>query len=277
MSDHSELKSILEKVAAEDYAVPNGLDAFALAQTMLQHVGDPDPVLRDDLIYTTLARWIMRDMFNSAEMREILFTILDDRHLTYCLGESGTDSVFTRSFSALLLPPLIIVHRRAPYLSAAEIHHILDHLLAYLTAEQDRRGFVRERGWAHSVAHTADGLDDLAQCDELGVEDLQAIMVGIAGAATTDLAPYVHEEDERLAYATLAVLRRDLVQPGWLVSWVRDFIPPALDRTPFPERHYRFLNIRNYLRSLYFQARKGNVDPDLQSEILDVLEKISHF
>src|SRR4029453_1090750 len=69
---------------------------------------------------------------------------------------------------------------------------------------------------------------------------------------------FVHHEDERLAYATLNVLRRNLVDRSWLVAWLDRFTAaPGQDswRSAYPsdaEAAAR-AHATAFLRSLYFQ------------------------
>jgi hypothetical protein len=169
MMTESQLKEKLLALVQADYQISESDDLDALLQAMIVHIGALDPELRDDLIYTTFFQLIHRQqVLTPQQLRRLLQQVLDDEHLFYGIGEQGTDSVFTRAFSVLLLPLLLIVHRRQAYLGVAEITEVWEKLLRFMREEQDRRGFVEGKGWAHAIAHAADALDDLAQCVEVG-------------------------------------------------------------------------------------------------------------
>lgn len=159
-----ELKRRLQKIATNEFSLPGDLLHTEIIASALDHIGSPDPVLRDELIYATLARWIMGAHLTSAEITSLLDTILDEAHLGYRLGESNTDSVFTRSFSLLLLPPILIAHRERNFLPAEKILEVFSRVMEYLDKERDWRGYIPGKGWAHAAAHAADTLDDLVQC-----------------------------------------------------------------------------------------------------------------
>ncbi len=134
---------------------------------MAAHIGSPDPELRDDLIYDIFAHWIEADLLDAGQLKQLLDVSLDGSHLFYRIGESGTDSVFTRTFSALVIALIVDAHRRHAFLTSGELHRVKDEIEDYLCRERDVRGYVDGKGWAHAVAHAADMLAELAQCPEL--------------------------------------------------------------------------------------------------------------
>jgi hypothetical protein len=109
-----DLREKLRDIVQQNYEVTRA-EARQLLPDMLHHIGSTDPELRDTLIYATLATWITQDTFTSDELKPLLQNVLNDKHLFYCIGEENTDSVFTRSFSVLLIPPLLGTHREKPF------------------------------------------------------------------------------------------------------------------------------------------------------------------
>jgi hypothetical protein len=123
MSGNSaELKILLKEIRDNDYRICEVQDYFSLAQAMVAHLGSPDPVLRDDLIYDILANWITTDRLSAGQLKQLLDVCLDSSHLFYSIGEYETDSVFARSFSALAIALIIDAHRRHGFLSGSERH-----------------------------------------------------------------------------------------------------------------------------------------------------------
>lgn len=283
------LKERLLPLAADEFKLPDGVDAYQRVREMLPHIGAVDSELRDDLIYTCLATWMLdeRELFSEEQYKEILAVALDDMHLFYRLGEKETDSVFTRTFSMLLLPLLLIAHRRRPFLSRDELLHVKERVLAYLAQEQDFRGFVVEgdKGWAHAVAHAADALDDLARCKELHAADLLDILQVIREKVANPQLVYNFEEDERLAIPVLACLERKLLKEAEVKTWLNSFIPLAQEKEPFPASYRQAINIKMFLRSLYFRASKADTavaigetsTQTLLKLVHDILNQISRF
>jgi hypothetical protein len=264
------LKERLQTIAQQDYQAEK-TEVQELLPEMLRSIGSVNSELRDTLIYSTLATWISRGIFTPDELQMILQQALDDEHLFYKLGEENTDSVFTRAFSVLLIPPILWFHRQQPFLKSETLHDTLQKVLFYLYSEKDLRGFVLGNGWAHAVAHTADVLDEFVQCHELGRDELNGVLELIAEVASTEKSVYTHGEDERLSFAVVNAFKRAELnrtdKEAWL-DWFTSFVYKA-GETPDPEGYRSFINIKHFLRTLYFSL--------LQNDALDKdgeLEKI---
>ncbi|MCB8951236.1 MAG: DUF2785 domain-containing protein [Ardenticatenales bacterium] len=244
---------------------------------MMDHIGSPDKQLRDDLIYTAFATWILENhLFDSDQLHQLLMIALDDQHIFYFIGETNTDSIFTRSFSVLLLPLILIAHRQKPFLPKSEITRIKERLLQYLFAEKDLRGYVEGKGWAHAVAHVGDVFDDLAQCLEVESADLSEILEAIAAKICVDSIPYVHEEDERMTTAVVSILRRQLLDETDVENWIRSFATRVQKTEPSPANHTH-LNVKNFLRSLYFRMYQQDIEEKLTQAVAETLHEISYY
>lgn len=257
------LKDQLYEIADNEFALPEQAKAMPRALEMLPHLGSPDAELRDDLIYSTLATWILADKFEEDDLKALLRQLLTAEHLFYKLGEADTDSVFMRSFSMLIIPLILSWHRQRPFLMPYELREVKVKLLDYLEKEQDLRGFVLDedeagepKGWAHAIAHTADALDDLVRCKEMGSEELVEILNAIRQKAAESKLVFVHLEDERLVTPVIAVLGRKVLTPPDVQSWLAGFVPLAQQKEPFPDCYRQAQNVKNFLRSLYFRARQ---------------------
>lgn len=273
MLTESELKSQLQAIAANDYRVPEGADYWHLSLAMLAHLGSIDPELRDDLIYTTFAKWARADLFTPDQYRFILSTTLDQAHLFFGLGERDTDSVFARSFSILLAVLPIYNHRLTPIFTPHEIRTTLDRVLDYFAREVDLRGYVEVKGWAHAVAHTADLLDEFAQCEEIDRDGLLRILDAIKAKLLAADVVFVAEEDERLAYAVLSLFGRGVLIERDLEPWLKSFAP--IERVG--EWRVRHINVKHFLRSLYFQAKYRHLAEWVCAPLDETLFAISRF
>lgn len=258
------LKEKLLRIQSNGFAAPP--DAFAFALEMAASIGSTDPQLRDSLIYSAFHEWICGDVFSSEELKKLLTLALDEQHLFYRIGENGTDSVFTRSFSVLLLPLILSAHRRQPFLDRADIRLLKDKLLAYVQAEQDLRGYVDEKGWAHAVAHMADALDDLAGCPELGKADLQQILASVQAKILVPQIVYAYEEDERMVTAVMAVLNRGLLTNEDIVAWLSGFVVER-KRGASVDVYRSKINGKHFLRSLYYRLREQQQYGDIVSTL----------
>lgn len=277
MNDELTLKERLGQIAANEFRVDNDEERFTLALTMAQFIGSPDPELRDGLIYPAFYTWILEhELFTAVQRHQLLDLAVDENHLFYRLGEKGTDAVFTRTFSMLLLPLLLIVHRKRPYLTQPEIINLKETVIDYLNREQDVRGYVPEKGWAHAVAHAADALDDLALCEELGADDLGDILTAVQQKIGTDDYVFVHEEDERMVTAVTSLLSRQVLSDADFNDWIRSFVSFVAEVEAGPT-NTRYLNVKNFLRSLYFRLCGQGEHEAICPVIFETVREIGRF
>jgi hypothetical protein len=271
------LKEGLNKIVGDEFRVDSDKGRFELALAMVRFIGSPDPALRDELIYPAFCTWILEyEAFTAVQLHQLLDQAVDENHLFYRLGEKGTDAVFTRSFSVLLLSLLLIAHRKRPYLTHPEIIRLKETVIRYLELEQDLRGYDTEKGWAHAVAHAADALDDLALCEELGGEDLREILAAIQQKIGTDDYVFVHEEDERMVTAVASLLSRQVLSDAEINDWVRSFVPFVAELEAGPTSS-RYLNVKNFLRSLYFRLCGQEKYEEICSVIFGTACEIGRF
>ncbi|MCP1181854.1 DUF2785 domain-containing protein [Paenibacillus sp. 1781tsa1] len=270
------LKQKLQHIQSANRSINNEEQPYELALHMLKHIGSPDPVLRDELIYVIFATWIGQGVFSEDQLRHVLQLALDDQHLFYGIGEQGTDSVFTRTFSVLLLPPILNVDREKPFLNEEDIAGIHHRLITYLECEKDLRGYVDDKGWAHAPAHAADAVEDLAQSPYLERMDLLELLHAISRKITESSEVYLHDEDQRIAHAIITILRRNLLEQKDITLWMNSLHQGdmAVNRSLLETSH-RNLNVRLFLQTLYLAIRTEEDEPfpAVRSLVLLTLER----
>lgn len=265
------LKEKLIFIKENGYQAPPA--TFQLVQEMINNIGSLDAELRDDLIYTTLSHWIPGNSLAASELEQLLPVILDKDHLLFRLGEANTDSVFTRSFSMLVIPLLLIRHRESPFLSREQVHQIKESVFYNVQEERDYRGYDEEKGWAHAIAHVADALDDLAQCSELDKADLITILDLVYDKMTLTDRVYSDGEDERMVRPVIRVLNRKLLSQTDVEQWIQSF--GRVEKNPeFLPAFKQKNNIKNFLKSLYFRVKFYEVDAALCPTIEQTLYKV---
>lgn len=235
--------------------LPDGQVELELLEPMTVYLGSLDSQLRDDLIYTKFADWITSGNLDPAHLHDLVATSLDANHLFYQIGSSGTGAVFMRSFSVLLLALLVYRHRQSPYLELANLLQIKNAIIEYSGQETDRRGYVPGPGWAHSAAHTADLLDELAQCPELGLPDCLDLLGAIGQLATNPYCGYAHNEDDRMSIAAISIFKRSLLNLDDWSRWLDNLASPDIFSQPFPNGYYARTNVRLFLNSFSYRLR----------------------
>jgi len=268
-------KSFWKAIIAADYAIPADRTTADLTPELLEFLGAPDPELRDDIAYSILAQWIIRGVYTPDDQRALIPQMT--HNLSNGLGERNTNSVFLRSFSTLVLAAIVYRDNHQPFLTEPEVRGVMDQTLHYFAEEQDLRGYVPDKGWAHSCAHTADLIDELALHRFLGASDLERLLWAVADKV---LAPsgtiLLYDEDERLSVAVVSALRRDLLSRSFFESWLGK-LAGFMERTPrhtiFSDanNHSAYLNTKNLLRSAYLRLSRAEDIPDSVRDIIPLV------
>jgi len=279
-----ELRQLLKQMEQNNHRIPAGVDVNELINDMLHYIGHTDSELRDDLIYGTFVGWEDGDIISPEQMRYMLDTALDEKHLFYGIGENGTDSVFTRTFSSLLIAVALYYHGEIPFLSNEDITNITKTILRYVQMEKDVRGFVKEggKGWAHSIAHASDMLGNI--CYYTNHDDSISLLGAIKTMISNSDVVYTTGEDRRLADAFTrilysAVIDREVVPYKELCDFVENFPVKNEEEAPYILR----TNLQNFMKSLLVEMTIAADDEDFAGEegyeavnksILDTIKKI---
>jgi hypothetical protein len=260
-----------KQVAASGLAVPQDRPLGDLTAELTRMLGDTDPEARDGTAYPTLATWVSRGVYDD------LLSGLGDgmaAGLGVGLGERETDSVFRRSFSALILGECIARDNERPLVPGNKVLEWGDRLATWLLRERDLRGFVPGKGWAHAVAHGADAMGTLAQSPHVAANELTVVLDVIADRVLLPVDRlFTNGEPDRLAAATMAVLRRNIVSLRVLEPWIARLAATAAARASYDDRdpHLKSGNAEAFLRALYLQLALGPKAPEVRPDLLLVI------
>ena len=247
-------------IVNSDYAIPRSVNPAEFVLASIPLLGECEGEFRERHVYGTLHRWVVSEAIDAQGLRAIHLALLGDNVLFSGIGENGTDSAFLRAFAVLLLVPTIYMHRKEAYLSSEDIKATCSALARYLREEKDYRGYVSaENWWAHGVAHAADAVGQLVQCAELQAESIVQLLEAIAQAMTPDTVAYAHEEDARMATAVLKLFKRDEVSLEIIENWLGLVVPEARFTGQLPNVHIKYVNARNFVRCLLFQAKERGI------------------
>ncbi|MBO0842218.1 MAG: DUF2785 domain-containing protein [Nocardioides sp.] len=259
------------EVHSTGLAVPTDRPLGDLTIELTRMLGDPDPGVRAGLAVPALSAWIRAGVYDD------LLTGLGDgmaAGLTVGLGETGNDGVFRRASSAKALTECIERDNARSLVPANKVLEWGDRVATWLLRERDLRAFVPGRGWAHAVSRGADALTALAASEHLSAPELTVILDVVADRvlAKHDIV-YTHGEPDRLALATLAVLRRNLVPLSVLEPWINRIsgIASAERAGPDKDNYLHSGNAEAFLRALYIQLALGNRPPTIRGDLLLVV------
>jgi Protein of unknown function (DUF2785) len=236
--------------------VPTDKPLDDLTHELFEMLGDPDPQIRDGIAYPVLATWVSQGVYDD------LLSGLGDGAcvgLSSGLGRDGDDSVFRRSFSALVLSEVVSRSNVTGTIPPTKMLTWGDRATTWLTRERDLRGFVAGKGWAHTVAHGGDLLGQFARSFHFGVHELTVLLDVVADRLLRPTTYRLHHgEDDRLAYAVMAALHRNLVPGNVVEPWIARLgqalsAPRGATEWPSPTA----FNTQNFLRALHLQLATG--------------------
>lgn len=215
-------------------------------------LGSDDPHLREEIAARTLGRWIVvQHVLPSEPMRLLHQRACGQAGALQHLGESGTTSVFRRSFSILLLAFIHAADNRTEFLTDDEWASSAHTLVSYGQGEQDVRAKVPHLGWAHAIAHAADLADELAKSPRCSHGVAAQILSALGDLVARAREPFRGEEEDRVAVAIAALLENRLI------TW--DDLTRAMGSAPASLDEARRINWKGIVRSLYFRLDGGEV------------------
>ena len=261
-----------EQVQAADFEVPGDRPLDDLTAELTTMLGSTQPEVRDGTAYPALATWIDRGVYD-----DLLVGLGDGMvaGLSVGLGESGTDTVFRRSFSALIVAECLERDNEQHLLAPTKILDWGDRIAVWFLTERDSRGFVPDKGWAHAIAHGADAIGALAESSHMSAAEHQALLDVLAERLLQQPAdePLVAGEPDRMAAAAMRILRRGSLGVDVLEPWVHRLGAAA---NPFrgPVDHDPFAPTaapQAFLRALFVQLSLAPEPPQVRSDLLLVV------
>ncbi|HUQ07888.1 MAG TPA: DUF2785 domain-containing protein, partial [Kofleriaceae bacterium] len=261
-----------------DNGPPAGTTPAQLLPELEALLASPDPERRDRVAYEILAKWLMAvdaaatpatpanpplDDATVAALRDRLVARLA---IPASPSSAPTDAIFARSFAALGLSVVAAREAKHPVWTAATLDAQITAAAAYAAAETDLRGYTSATtGWAHAAAHTSDWLKFLARHPHLTAPQARRILDALTTLATRRHgARFSHGEDERMAAAARAVLRRGLLDDAAVDAWLRTVGEPLAAGWPDPFDPTLYAaqrNARDLLVSVYIALSFDDAAP----------------
>lgn len=266
----------LQRIEDEGYALRDGERMADVVALMLDHIGDPMPELRDELIYPAFHAWITGGRFTSDELRNLLRVLLSETHLFHGIGHTADQTVFTRSFTTLVIALVVGRHREQPFLTADDFTQLREALLRYYRTERDLRGLLDEGGWAHAASHGADALVELVQCPEGDHELQREVLTAIAGMLHNGQLIFAEEDDERIGSVVDTILVHDLLPAPEVAAWLTALAECASwprSRTQVIAR----VNSKNLVRSLYFRRDPAERPAEVREALVAAAYALNRF
>jgi hypothetical protein len=220
-------RASLQALKAAKFAMPDAAARNALAEGLLDCLGDPDPALRDGVAYEAFSAWTRAGAFDADELRKL-------RDGLYARLDGDDPDGFRKPFAALALSEIARTDRVAPWMRDDERAAMTERAAAFLESVRDYRGYENGVGWRHGVAHGADWAMQLALNSALDRVQLQRLLAAVASQAmAVDGHAYVFGEGQRLSRVVLFAARRGLIDAAawkaWFAALPAKLGPPQAD------------------------------------------------
>ena len=251
MNEHK-FKDILRSVVENDFQPPEILTPRECLPFFYKFIGSTDAELREDLIFSVMANWMYKGVYTHEQIFKIADTLIQDEFIWNGLGLDKDDSVFIRSATALQLWAIVVTHRKKNFIPFNTLNAIIEKSLHLLKEEVDYRAFVPNAGWANSISHTANILLELVQLPEMNKPWIFSILNSICEKVLQPDFIFPGDETEHLAAPVAEVMLREiLLEEKILVCLDKLKIQPHFHGQK-PEGFFRLINVRNFLRAIYF-------------------------
>ncbi|PGO23035.1 hypothetical protein CN984_24285 [Bacillus cereus] len=273
------LQQQLEEIRNNNYILDNTLNIDSLSSNMLEHIGVTDSYLRDKLIYSIFYHLIKQDYISHTHLQKLLLESISEKYLFYKIHSDDEDAVFTRAFTTLLIALIIDADTKHNFLLQTDISNVKDQLILYMNKEHDFRGYVPDRGWAHSIAHVSDTFEALVNNPKLGISHYEEILTTLLNKVCVHSIYYKYEEDERIVYPIVVMLQNGLEEEVLILA-LRDLVTQLQIQKPalhIDSYEFLFGNIKSFLRSLFFRLRTMSICKETECEIEKLLQGIRQY
>lgn len=261
------LEQQLEMIQKNGYTQIQQIDIDQLSSHMLQHIGLVNSDLREHLIYESFSHFILNHHLSTAQLEKLLTMSLEDNYLLNGISSPHTDSVFTRSYSALLIALILHADQTKTFLKQETIVHITKKLIDYMNRELDFRGYVPQKGWAHSIAHAADAFNELIHNPKTDRESYEEIAHCLINKIFIHATVYYNNEDERIVTPLLSMLSYEFPQTQLcnIIGGKMQLLAKYKKRLPIYEYCNLCANVKTFLRTLFFRTK---MDPQFNTVTL---------
>ena len=205
-----------------DFVIEDADRRNQMAIALLACTGDPDPDIRDGIVYEGLSTWLRGRQLAPETVQTLREGLLRQ------LRETDDANGFLKPFAALDLAEVVRSDRVDAVFTPAQREAIVAAADNYLRGVRDYRGFSETEGWRHGVAHGADLVLQLVLNPRIDAAQVHRLL----GAVAAQVSPpgevfYIYGEPDRLARAVYHAYRRgDLAASEW-ESWFNGISSPA--------------------------------------------------
>ncbi|PAT01333.1 hypothetical protein CI105_07075 [Candidatus Izimaplasma bacterium ZiA1] len=244
-------KKLLESIKSSNCDFTN-VDTEDLLKILFKNIGNKDSYVRDDLVYPVFAHLLHDDILTYDKINTICEVLLSEKYLFLDMSNKDKYSVLVRTFTLLQLFIIVYKYNQRKSEFSQYILKVYNAFLRYYQDELDYRGYDKEVGFIHSVAHSADLMSQLMKSEVIQKDELEVMFNLVYEVFIKKEYQLTNDEDERTVTALEIGIKRNLLDPEFLIAFIEKF--KVFDNVKeYPEYYNVTRNIKCLLRSLYFR------------------------
>jgi hypothetical protein len=256
------------------------VQANVLAPQLLPCLGSPDSELRDSIAYETLTAWLRTGRLDD-NTRRVLLDELSQR-ISTAPDDRLSDTVFSRSFSALVLSELMRSDARSAFMQDEDRSRLLALAIQAFLNETDFRGLDPELGWIHPLAHQSDLLWRFALHPETTAPQAERILDALRMRLTSADAPFNFNEGDRMARVAAMLFATEKLGQTEALDWLNSFESPGSmsawqDAFQTPRGMIELHNSKQFLRALNDQLLGLDLNPAVTGRLRAILDEFRRW
>lgn len=243
-------------------------------QWLMKNIGNEDPIIRDNIVFTLLAGGIVEGSFTLQQFNYIKEKTISDDLIFYYIDKK-LPYTLKRSFAALLNGFIIQADNESdsPYynlLTKSERDYFFNTSINYLKKETDKIGFSSDYGWVHAFAHGGDYLSKSIVHRYFDKNKIKDVLSNITFILDSLEEPFKDEEECRIANIIYEALLSGKLEQIMFKEWIETLDFPLEKNKDF----YRLATFKHMLAYIYFHSLdKFKLDEELEKIMLVYLKK----
>lgn len=238
---------------------------------LLALTGHIDPEVRDKRVFSLFNQIMRQEFLTKEQLIWVKDRLISTDYLFSHIDEPQNDAIFLRSFSVMFLAGVLYGNRSNYHVfTDRELVDILNKIIVYTLMEQDHRGYVAQKGWAHTFTHVLNVANELFESKQLTRADKIYLVTAVMQMYHISKASLAYGEDSHLAVVLLNLLDKSQIYTDYSLHLLKQWQNQLMHQQSEESLTFwnRWYNHNRFLHALVVQ-------PDLPQEIENYLKEIA--